>query len=171
MRALYVSLCLALIMAAVQGCGPLPSRVDMLNALAAKEQKENLETSKNLLDCFSSKNAEGLKELLCKRTRDLADIDDQILASFDFFSGSVVSFDENKLSGTEDSSIRKGKTTRLVRSWNIYDITTDTGDIYEIYVHKYYIWLDDISREGISQVSIYSSGEKLTIGRKWPSYD
>ena len=158
-------------MAVVQGCGLLPSRMEILNALASEEQKENLETSKNLLNCFSNKNAESLKELLCKRTQDLVDIDMQILAGFDFFSGRVVSFDENQLSSTESSSEENGKITRLERAWSIHDITTDTGDIYEIYVHKYYVWLDDNSREGISQVSISGSGEKLTIGCKWPNYD
>ena len=170
-RALYVSVSLALIMAVVQGCGLLPSCMETLNALAAKEQKENLETTKNLLDCFSNKNAEGLKELLCKRTQDLVDIDEQILAGFDFFSGRVVSFDEKQLSDTGSSSEENGKITRLERSWSIHDITTDTGDIYEIYVHKYYVWLDDNSREGISQISISGSGVRLNIGCKWPDYD
>ena len=171
-RALFVILSLALIMAAVQGCGLLPSRVDLLNALASKEHKENLETSQNLLDCFSNKNAEGLKELLCARTRDLADTDEQILAGLNFFTGSVVSFDEDSLSSTEDLSTNYGVTTRLSRAWNINDITTDTGDIYKIYVHKYYVWLDDDSREGIALVTIHNSdGEKLTIGYKWPNYD
>lgn len=148
----------------------IPTRVEMLDSEVPNMERSNLEITKDVLNCFSEKDSKSLKALLCEKTQGLTDIDEQILSSFDLFKGKVTSFNEN-LSGYEGESRKSGKSTLLERYWNVKDIATDTGGIYEIFINAYIIYENDKNRVGISQITITSSdGTKLKIGYKWPSY-
>ncbi|MDF2820128.1 MAG: hypothetical protein K0R15_569 [Clostridiales bacterium] len=159
----------------LQGCNGsslITERLKSLELLIAKEEKANLQMSKDVLNCFNDDDAQGLKSLLCLKTRGLVEIDEQISACFDFFKGKVISFDEKDMSGYEGKSIEYGETTFLERVWSINNIITDTDETYEIHIRDYYICENDKAREGISQITITSSTEQeLVIGYRWPLHD
>jgi hypothetical protein len=159
----------------LQGCNGsslISERLKSLELLTAKEEKANLQMSKEVLNCFSDNDAQGLKSLLCLKTQGLADIDEQISAGFDFFKGKVISFDEKDMSGYEGESIDYGETTFLERAWSINNIKTDADETYKIHIRDYYICENDKAREGISQITITSSTEQeLVIGYQWPLHD
>jgi len=157
------------------GCDFFPniaSRLDRLNEEYAEEMKSNLALSKALIDCFSEKDIDGLKVLLCERTRELTDIDDQIIAGFDILNGKIMSFNEQELSSYEGKSTEYGKTTRLERKWSILNIENETNENYEIYIHVYYVYENDKKREGIAELIITRCGddEEVIIGYAWPDY-
>lgn len=158
----------------LSGCGASPfisERLKQLNSKTLNEKQSNLHISKDVLNCLSENDKQGLKTLLCLKTQGLTDIDKQILSGFDFFKGRVVSFNEKDLSGYEGESIDGGKTTFLERSWRIQEIKTDEGATYEIDMNAYIICDDDKDREGISQITIISGdGTELKIGYQWPMH-
>ncbi len=140
-------------------------RLNMLNS-----ETINLETTENVLNSFSEKDKNALKGLFCEKTRGLEDIDEQILAGFDLFKGKVASFDDH-IMAYEGSSIENGEITFLERAWNVFDIVTDEGKVYEFYIEVYVTYEGDKKREGISQITITSSdGAELKIGYGWPRY-
>lgn len=148
----------------------ISTRVKMLGSEVTNMKRSNLEITKDVLNCFSENDAKALKALLCAKTQGLTDIDEQILAGFDLFKGRVTSFNEHIL-GYEGDSTENGKTTLLERSWNVENIVTDVGGVYEIFINAYIIYENDKNREGISQITITSiDGTELKIGYKWPSY-
>ena len=170
-----VSICFVAL-AIFSGCGifsNIASRLDLLNKEYAEEMKSNLTLSKALLECFTEKDMDGLKVLLCERTRELIDIDVQIIAAFDILNGKIISFNEQKLSSYEGKSTEYGKTIRLERKWSILDIETENNENYEIYVHVYYVYENDKKREGIAKLIITrsSDGKEVTIGYGWPDYN
>ncbi len=155
------------------GCGffdRIKTSIKTAESEFAKMKNTNLEITKDVLKCFSEKDTKSLKALLCAKTQGMTDIDEQILAGFNLFKGRVTSFNEDLL-GYEGDSTEKGIKIRLERSWNVEDIVTDAGENYEIFIHTYIIYDNDKNREGISQITITSSGgTELEIGYKWPSY-
>ncbi len=154
------------------GCSffDIPTRGKMLDSEVTNMKKSNLEITKDVLNCFSGKDAKALKTLLCEKTQGLTDIHEQILAGFDLFKGKVTSFNEY-VSGYEGDSTENGRKTLLERSWNVEDIVTDVGGVYKISINAYITNEDDKKKEGISQITITcSDGKKLEIGYKWPSY-
>jgi len=147
----------------------ISERLKLLDSKTMKEKQSNLQMSKDILNCLSENDAQGLKALLCLKTQGLTDIDKQILSAFDFFKGRVVSFNQEDLSGYEEESIDGGKTTFLERSWRIQEIKTDEGATYEIDMNAYIVCDDDKDREGISQITITSGdGTEFKIGYRWP---
>lgn len=170
LKVVCVILSYVMIVALLQDYGFYPStpeRLKLLNSQTLNEGKANMQMSKDVLNCFSENDAQSLRALFCLKTQGLTDIDKQILAGFDFFKGSVVSFNEEDLSGYEGESIESGKTTFLERSWRIKDIKTDVGETYEIEINAYIICDEDKSREGISQIIITDDdGKELVIGNR-----
>lgn len=169
-----ISCCAMLVF--LQGCSfssLISERLKLLEKVTIREEKENLQTSKDVLDCFSNDDAQSLRSLLCLKTQGLSDIDEQISAGFDFFKGKVISFDDKDMSGSEDRSIEYGETTFLERAWSIKNIKTDaTDEIFEFIIRDFYICEDDKEREGIAQITIKGRpGHELVIGYRWPSYD
>ena len=111
----------------------IAARLAMLNSEVAKADAVKLETTKEVLNCFSEKDAEALKLLLCPKTQELIDIDEQIQETFILFVGKVTSFNEYIL-GFEEKSIENGKKTFLERAWGVDDINTDANEVYEMYI-------------------------------------
>jgi hypothetical protein len=108
--------------------------------------------------------------LLCPKTHDLTDTDQQILAAFKLFDGKVTSFNKDLL-GYEGDDTEYGIKILLDRDWDIKDIVTDVGNKYTIQIHTYNICDADKSRVGITDITITSSdGTNLQIGYGWPFY-
>lgn len=154
----------------LQGCSFIQYRLNLLELEVNRAKKYQLEITNNVLDCFNEKDTDALKSLLCAKTLELSDIDEQIQACFDLFQGKVISFDDN-LMGYEGESIESGKTTRLERAWDVKDIVTDEDNEYEIYIYTYIINENDKDKEGISDLTVTcSDGTEFKIGYRWPSY-
>ena len=71
MRYKYLNLSFVIIAILFQGCDLFPnilSRLARLNSETAKEGKFKIKISRDVLDCFSDKNVENLKKLLCFKT-------------------------------------------------------------------------------------------------------
>lgn len=156
-------------------CGSLPSqseRLMLLNSNTATEKVENLQMSQDVIKSINGKDTQGLKALFCLKTQELTDIDDQILACFDFIKGAVTSFDEKNITGYEGETIKDGEISYLERSWRIKDIVTDEKETYEIYINQFRICENDKRREGISQITITNSDNtEMVVGYRWPNYD
>ena len=171
-KKMTLAICFSLLLWLLSGCGSslITSRLNQLNKETALAKESQLETSEQVLSCFSEKDIEGLKSLLCARTQNLIDIDEQITAAFDLFDGNVIAFDDHFL-GYEGKSTEYGKTTNLERSWSINDIETDKNENYEIYINIYNIYENDKTREGITKITLTKDDDtELVIGYKWPSY-
>jgi len=155
----------------LSGCSLSPgiqTRLNMLNSETYNADNENLQTTQDVLNCFSEKNEKALNALLSPKTQELADTDQQILAAFKLFEGKVTSFNKD-LSGYEGSDIENGEKILLDREWNIKDIVTDVGNKYTIQIHTYNICDADKSRVGITDFTIKSSdGTNLHVGYGWP---
>lgn len=157
----------------LSACSLLPefqTRLDMLTSETNNADKENLKTTQNVLDCFSKKDAKALKALLCPKTQELKDTDQQILEAFRLFHGKVISFNKD-LSGNQTDDIEYGKRTSLERDWGTEDIVTDENNKYTIQIHTYNICDVDKSRVGITDITISSKGSNFQIGYRWPFYN
>ncbi len=154
----------------LQGCSFIQYRLNLLELEVNRAKKYELELTNDVLNCFNEKDTDALKTLLCAKTQDLTDIDEQIQACFDLFKGKVISFEDN-LMGYEGESVESGHTTRLERAWKIKDIVTDEDKEYEIYIYTYVINEKDKDKEGISDLTVTcSDGKEVKIGYRWPSY-
>ncbi|WP_185741146.1 DUF5104 domain-containing protein [Clostridium sp. KNHs216] len=157
----------------LSGCSLLPgiqSRAEMLTSEVADEDKANLKTTQDVLNCFSKKDIKALKALLCPKTQRLTDTDHQILAAFKFFDGEVTFFNKD-VTGNQEDDTEYGKKVLLTRGWNIEDVLTTVGKKYSIYIHTYNICDADKSREGITDITVTSGVKNLKIGYSWPLYD
>lgn len=153
----------------LSGCGILDNVID--NIKRQSELPSNLEIAQELAACFNDKDTSALKEMLCERSQDLDDIDEQIQDAFDFIDGNIISFDEN-VTGSEGKSNRYGTTTELDRFFSIDDIVTDTKQEYSIYVSENLIYLNDPKREGITQIIIENESDdsKIEVGYSWQEF-
>jgi hypothetical protein len=128
------------------------------------------ELSEIVVSCFSESKTDILKNMFCVKTQELSDIDEQILEGFNFFEGKVISFND-KVLAYERSHIEYGKKTLLERGWAVKDIETDAGRTYKLYIRVYFIYQEDKSREGISQITITrEDGKECEIGYIWPDH-
>lgn len=154
------------------GCGILDIADNVIdNIKSQSELPSNLETAQELIDCFNNKDTSALKEMLCERSQNLDDIDEQIQDAFDFIDGNVTSFDEN-VTGSEGKSTRHGTTTELDRFFSIDDIVTDAEQEYSIYVSENLIYKNDSKREGITQITIENESDEseIKIGYCWQEF-
>jgi len=97
---------------------------------------KTMKATETILTCLSENNAEGIKKLLCQRTKELPDIDEKIQAMLNYFDGKVVSYNEGKksvkkTSGSKDDDVW----TEISAFGHIPEIVTDTGKKYkELYI-------------------------------------
>lgn len=61
-----------------------------------------LQAMEAVYTCLSENDAEGIKDLLCPRAKELPDVDVEIQAVFAYFGGKLVSYDEGKRTVTVD---------------------------------------------------------------------
>jgi hypothetical protein len=161
---IYLFIGIAIISILLIGCSGvnpwIEQRLEMLGELTTASKEGSLEISQNIVKCFNENNVQGLKTLLCNKTQNLSDIDEQIQAGFDIINGNIISFDENDLNVSEGQSISNGTTTKLDRIWSINDITTDSSETYSISVRINIIYEEDKAREGITELIVSDSSEK-----------
>lgn len=107
----------------------------LLSSCSGKNNKNDyfnktMNASKTILTCLSENNADGIKKLLCQRTKRMPDIDKQIQAMLVYFDGKVVSYNKNEMSVDETSGSKDdGVWTEVWAYGHIPEIVTDTGKI------------------------------------------
>ena len=129
-------LCFIILITSFSDCNAISSRLDMLDSETANADKSNAETSDKLMNYLKDKDIASFKAMLCPKTQGLTDIDDQILSTFDFIKGKIVSYNKHPEAGYEGSGVDYGKTTFLERSWTINDVVTDENKIYSINIYS-----------------------------------
>jgi hypothetical protein len=60
-------------------------RTAQLDALTNEERPKIQQMSKDIIECFTEKNKEALKNLFCEQTRNRPNFDDEIDQAFEFF--------------------------------------------------------------------------------------
>lgn len=136
--------------------------------MAVTEMTET-EIAEKLLTCLSKKDAEGIKTMLCLKTRQMPDIDAQLQAAFDLFVGNVLSYDDY-FGGSEGKSTDYGRTVSHDKMWFIDEVQTDVNREYRITVRQYLESLNVAGREGIVQFQVGSRFGVVSVGYEWLSY-
>lgn len=115
---------LAMVMILLCSCSGKNNKNDYFN--------KTMNASKTILTCLSENNADGIKKLLCQRTKNLPDIDKQIQTMLVYFDGKVVSYNKNEMSVDETSGSKDdGVWTEVSAYGHIPEIVTDTGKKYK----------------------------------------
>lgn len=156
----------------LSGCRVLDIADNLIDNIKQESKlPTNLETAQELVNCFNNEDASALKEMLCQRSQELDDIDEQIQDAFDFIEGNITSFDEN-VTGSEGKSTEYGTTTKLDRFFSIDDIVTYAEQEYSIYVSENLIYQNDSKREGITQITIENESDEseVKIGYCWQEF-
>lgn len=173
-----ILLCLTILSASalLSGCNTLKKVANEINS-NIKNELENfntntvfpsrLETAQKLIDYFNAKDTSALKELLCERSQNLNDIEEQIQDAFYFIDGNIISFDKD-VNGMESESIDHGTKKEEMRE-SIIKVITDESKSYTIYVSENLIYSKDLKREGITEIIIKSNDDKseAAIGYAW----
>ena len=172
----FLSVCMILV--SLSGCQTIGNSIGSLVApLAdlipvrrqAKEAKTDI--SQKMVQYFNEKNREGLMSLLCHKTQGIADLGDQIQASFDFIKGQIVSYDPELKDADEEQFRENGEIIRFDHGWFLNRVTTDRGEEYTIYVHMFVLDTDE-DREGVSYLRIMdAAGTEQEIGYRWTTYN
>ena len=151
--------------------GMLVAKLDSAAPVRQQATEAKTEVSQKIIDSFNKKDDEGIVNLLCKKTQEMADIREQVQSGFDFISGNIVSYEviyEDNFSGY---SKEHGKTVKYENTWIIKNITTDTGDVYEFQIHMFVLDTDK-NREGVSNIYIADkSNRQCEIGYYWKIYN
>ena len=129
------------------------------------ETKENVvdRYSNEVLRCFDERDAEGLKEMLCPKITQMYDIDEQIETAMNFYVGSNSS--HGSITGGEGEGVDEGVKIYHRISPRIQDITTDSGNSYEIKFYMYIVCEENQEKVGISEITITNEyGEECVIG-------
>lgn len=93
---------------------------------------ETMNATNTILTYLSENNADGIKELLCQRTKRLPDIDKQIQAMLDYFDGKVVSYNKEKRSVGKTSASKDDLVMTEIWSYGEFpEIVTDKGKKYK----------------------------------------
>lgn len=163
----FICIALSVILTALcfSGCSFVNSIIDKKNI------PDSLEYSQKIIDCFNNHDKSALKELLCEKTKNLEDIDEQIQKSFDFIKGKLISYNKD-VCGAEEESIDHGTTNQLTRDLIIQNALTDKNITYRIDVTVNYIYLKDKERKGITQIYIENEkdGSQIVLGYPWPDH-
>ncbi|MFA6940747.1 MAG: DUF5104 domain-containing protein [Clostridiaceae bacterium] len=119
---------------------------------------KTMNATETILNCLSENNADGIKELLCQRTKELPDIDKQIQAMLDYFDGKVVSYNNEKKSVKKTSASKDdGVWTEISAYGHIPEIVTDTGKKYKE-LHVFYRYVDAKQPDLVGVTTIILTG-------------
>lgn len=115
----------------------------------------------DILDALKDGDKDALKAMFSKKAlSDADDIDGQIDYLFDFFQGSVESWENTGNSG--DESIKNGKKSSMLRTF--YTVKTDK-DEYKFFLIDYPIDTINPDNEGLYTLRVV---DRFTQFTKWP---
>jgi hypothetical protein len=112
------------------------------------------ETQNEIMECFTSKDSEKLKEMFCTYVQQNDEkLDEEIQAAFDFLDGEIVSYDEafSDFGGGESDESGWKTQSCFAKTTNV--ITTQ-GTNYTIEFAGYLIYRDNIEKQGVFWIYI-----------------
>lgn len=133
----------------------IESEVDEFDTVA-HQNKHCVETAEKVYDAIKERDAQKLKDTLCKKVMDKKTLDDDIQSLFDFVSGDIESYRYITDPATSEE-IRDGEIVRLNGYPTIKDVKTSDGTVYNITVWVVLIYTDE-DWEGVTKVSIRKEG-------------
>ncbi len=109
-------------------------------------------TSGNILRALQERNAQTLYELFAKEVQN-EQLYSKIENAIAFIDGEILSY--SRIEGRSASkSSRDGYYTRYEEGVTVYDIMTDTGEMYEIHYYAYHISKDEPEKQGVHSMTI-----------------
>lgn len=119
----------------------------------------------SVMDGFTNKNTELLKELFCDKVKDTHDLDEEIQATFEFIKGNIISYDLS-MYGPSGEEVRDGKVVLKDRSINVDKVITDLDNEYKIAFNYYLVNEEHKDMIGITFITITDkkSTESISIG-------
>lgn len=124
--------------------------------------KASKETMNQVLNYLNNDDAEGLKGMFCEKIKVRDSLDDEINQAMEFFDGKIDSYDDLTTPNTE--VIEKGRQVEVEISPSI-NVTTTTGQTYDIIIYMFLVNVEDEEKVGISEINIKcSDGKEITIG-------
>ena len=130
-------------------------------------EKEQKAIAEKILECLDEENTDELKSLFCEKIlTEKEDLDRQIERAMVFFEGKTESYDTNRsISDSDGRYYEGGKIVEISTSGSIRDVITDQDKYYRIKFYNYLVLDEDPTREGISEITIYSEeGYSRVIG-------
>jgi hypothetical protein len=140
---------------------------------------EGSELAYKVITALSNNDIDGVKSVLCGKTLDKGDINEQIQSGMEFFEGKATmgkvegkskvydgKHDYDTTVSDDEIVINNEPTCTYITVYN-ENIETDSGKIYSMEFYAYLLYTDDKTYEGISQIVIIGDdGTKQVIGEK-----
>lgn len=124
--------------------------------------KASKETIKQIVDHLSNDDTEGLKGMFCEKIKISDSLDDELNQAMEFFEGKIDSYDD--LTTPNREKIEDGRQVEVRISPSI-NVTTTTGQTYEIRLNSCLVNVEDEEKVGISEIHMKrSDGKEINIG-------
>ncbi len=129
-----------------------------------KTQEEiGVELCNEVIRCFDEDDVYGLKELFCAAIQNNNNLDYEIKNAFDFFEGSIESYDGFSIGSGESVDDGVLMDSHIVPVIN--NIETDSGNIYKITFLSYIVLEKNEQYEGINYLIVRDyNGSFVMIG-------
>ncbi|MCD7742287.1 MAG: DUF5104 domain-containing protein [Ruminococcus sp.] len=109
--------------------------------------------SKQVYKYLKNQETRELKELFCEKSDLLNDLTAEIEGAYEFIDGEIISCGEIK-TGSESASYRRFKVVRYHVEVDIYEVITDTGYEYNIYLGYQMVDEEEKDIEGLLDIDI-----------------
>ena len=136
---------------AFSGCNVIQSVIDF-----AEEREVDIDTANAqgelIVECFENRDEETLKSMFSQWIASKVNLEEQIKEAFKLFHGNVVEYTigNGGISRTWDDGVATEKDVLL-----FVDITTDTGEKYDMSIKLYLSCDSDPSKIGISFINLH----------------
>ena len=120
---------------------------------------------KEVINCLSEDDSEGLKNLFSIESQKNKDLDSQIEAGMDFFDGKLVSY--SYINVVDGNSVVNGETVEEHYTATSYEVKTSKDKVYMILVCAYSINDDYPDRIGICEIDIHDEDENICKIGEW----
>lgn len=157
---------LSLIILFSTGCDYFPpdGSTFISNVIDAFDRIDRQKLARDIVECFSNEDIEGLKDMFCDYVKDRHDLDAEISNAFDYLNGRITKWDYEI--GPESESIEYGRATYLQFCSMLVDISTESDDAntYKISYCCYERCDDYKETEGLTYLVVYRTpvGEEIT---------
>ncbi len=167
-RSIIIILSVIILIFSLSSCFASPDIIrDENSGIIGVDVTDKNDLAIEVLRCLDEDDAEALKSLFCEKVMNSADIDEQIAEGFEFYEGKMISRDEHIGSGGSDS-YRDGRCIYRYILPTLYDVVTDSGEKYDIWINSYPIYEEKPQLIGIHHIEIIRERDDAvcTIGQK-----
>lgn len=156
---LLISLILVIFFAS--GCQVIDRVAEAYEKFDTRAQRRE---AAGIIDAVRENDIQGIKELLCTKTREKNDIDEEIQKFIDFVEGDILSYDESIRIHSEEYGVGAQSDYHKYR-WTVEDIRTDAGITYEMNITEYSVNEKEPGLQGILKLNFRDeNGNSFTLG-------